>query len=257
MVKDEEINSASYEAADNKFFKEIQDDSSMDEKILFVRKIIDGIAHEIRNPLSIILQGASLIEFLSDDGNKEANETIVEMIKKSVRRINDIINRLVNYSKPFDFEVSPQNIYECVDSGISLLGEQLQIRNIKVEKDYAKDIIFAAGNKDGLAQVFFNLGMNAVDAMPRGGRIVIKIYREGDFCAVEFKDTGLGIARQELSKIFEPFYTTKSAAERIGLGLAVVQLIMKSCKGTIRVESVLGEGTNFILKLPLADTNQK
>lgn len=252
MVKDEERNITACDAVVGKRLQGSRNEGQESEKTAVVKKIVNGIAHEIRNPLSIILQGASLIEFLSGDDNKESNETIVEMIKNSVKRINDIVNRLIEYSKSPNLEMSLQNVCECIDNVIFLLTEQFAIRNIKVEKNYIQESIFIIGNKDNSTQVFYNLAMNAIDAMPRGGSLVIKVYKEGNYCVVEFGDIGIGISQEDIPKIFEPFYTTKPSAERIGLGLAIVQQIIESYKGTISVESVPKEGTNFVIKLPIA-----
>jgi signal transduction histidine kinase len=234
----------------------IQEQLVQSEKMAAVGRLASGIAHEIRNPLAIILQGVYLIDTELGEGNKDAKE-MIEMIKNSVRRANNIIHRLLEYARSSEIETAPQNICEIIDEGLSLIEKQLTFKNIEIERRYPQESILVDADRATLSQVFLNLTTNAVDAMPKGGKITIKVYKEGDFCMIEFQDTGEGILQSELSKIFEPFYTTKVPGEGTGLGLAMVHLIIERHKGKISVESEPNKGTKFTIKLPLANREKK
>jgi signal transduction histidine kinase len=124
------------------------------------------------------------------------------------------------------------------------------VHNIIVEKNYPSDLILVNADKITLAQVFLNLAMNAIDAMPEGGKIIINVSCRKNMCVIEFKDTGCGILAENITKIFEPFFTSKAPDRGIGLGLAMVHLIIQRHKGIITVDSKLNEGTVFTIKLP-------
>jgi len=232
-----------------KELKKVQDELIQSEKVALIGKLASGVAHEIKNPLSIILQGIYLVDNVVLEKNSELKETI-EMIKEAVRRADNVIRRILNYARASKLILQPQRICEVIDEGLSLVEQQLKLKNIEIEREYPSKPILIETDKVMLSQVFLNLATNSQDAMPQGGKIKIKVYEEEDFCIVEFEDTGEGIPPERLSKIFEPFYTTKRAGEGTGLGLAMVELIIARHNGKIDVESQLGKGTKFIIKLP-------
>jgi len=232
-----------------KELKKVQDELIQSEKVALIGKLASGVAHEIKNPLSIILQGIYLVDNVVLEKNSELKETI-EMIKEAVRRADNVIRRILNYARASKLILQPQRICEVIDEGLSLVEQQLKLKNIEIEREYPSEPILIEADKVMLSQVFLNLATNSQDAMPQGGKIKIKVYEEEDFCIVEFEDTGEGIPPERLSKIFEPFYTTKRAGEGTGLGLAMVELIIARHNGKIDVESQLGKRTKFIIKLP-------
>ncbi len=232
-----------------KRLKETQDELIQTEKIAALGKLASGTAHEIKNPLSIIMQGIYLVDSLVPEKSQELKETI-DMIKEAVKRADTVIKRILNYARASELKLTPQNICEIIDQGISLIEEQLKFKNIKIERDYPSKPIFVQADRVMLSQVFLNLATNSQDAMPEGGMIRIKVYEESDQCVIEFEDTGIGIPQDKLSKIFEPFYTTKKPGKGTGLGLAMVELIINRHNGKIDVESKVGRGTKFTIKLP-------
>ncbi len=232
-----------------KKLKEVQDELIQSEKIAMIGKLASGTAHEIKNPLSIILQGIYLVDSMISEKTPELKETI-EMIKEAVKRADKVIKRILNYARASKLTTTSQRICEVIDEGLSLVEDQLKFKNIKIERNYPPKPILIEADRVMLSQVFLNLATNSIDAMPSGGKIKIKVYEEGDFCIVEFEDIGEGISPERLPKIFEPFYTTKKAGEGTGLGLAIVELIINRHNGKINVESQVGKGTKFIIKLP-------
>jgi len=195
------------------------------------------------------MQGIYLVDNLVPKKSQELKETI-EMIKEAVRRADAVIRRILNYARASKIAKTPHKICEIIEEGISLIEEQLKFKNIKIERDYPAKPIFVEADRVMLSQVFLNLATNSQDAMPEGGVIRIKVYEEDGQCIIEFEDTGVGISQDKLSKIFEPFYTTKKPGKGTGLGLAMVELIINRHNGKIDVESEVGKGTKFTIKLP-------
>jgi len=164
-----------------------------------------------------------------------------------------------------------------LDETIDLIKHKAVLNNIKINRNYSQKHMRVKADKNMLQQVFLNLFMNAMDAMPRGGEIKVRVYdkianqrgykigkRESDYfkigdkiIVVEIEDTGIGIPKNILSKIFDPFFTTKKVGEGTGLGLSVVHLIIDQHRGIIDVESEVNKGTKFIIMLPLAKNSNK
>ncbi len=232
-----------------KRLKETQDELIQTEKIAAIGKLASGTAHEIKNPLSIIMQGIYLVDNLTPEKSQELKETI-ETIKEAIKRADNVIKRILNYARASKISRTPQEICGVIEEGISLIEEQLKFKNIKIEREYPSKPILVEADRVMLSQVFLNLATNSQDAMPQGGIIKIKVYEEDDQCVIEFEDTGMGIPQDKLPKIFEPFYTTKRPGEGTGLGLAIVELIINRHNGKIDVESKVNQGTKFIIKLP-------
>jgi len=232
-----------------KRLKETQDELIQTEKIAAIGKLASGTAHEIKNPLSIIMQGIYLVDNLTPEKSQELKETI-ETIKEPIKRADNVIKRILNYARASKISRTPQEICGVIEEGISLIEEQLKFKNIKIEREYPSKPILVEADRVMLSQVFLNLATNSQDAMPQGGIIKIKVYEEDDQCVIEFEDTGMGIPQDKLPKIFEPFYTTKRPGEGTGLGLAIVELIINRHNGKIDVESKVNQGTKFIIKLP-------
>ncbi|MCX5656763.1 MAG: ATP-binding protein, partial [Candidatus Omnitrophica bacterium] len=146
----------------------------------------------------------------------------------------------------------PQDLNQLIEETVSLLEHELMLRGIKVIRNYSSDIPLVFLEPAQIKQVFINLILNAHEAMSKGGELRITTETDGDFgVAIKFSDTGCGIKRENIDKIFNVFFTTKEASGGAGLGLAVSQEIVKGCKGTIGVESVEDKGAVFTIRLPL------
>lgn len=225
------------------------------EKMASVGRLAFGIAHEIRNPLAIILQG---IEFLK---NKlpEKNKVVagaIQKIKSSAQRANNVIVELLKFSKSSDLKLKPTYICELLDSTLDLVQEEAALKSIKLNRDFPQKDIPIKADYNILKQAFFNLLMNAIWAVPKKGEVCLEVSAEKkskagrDEIIIKVKDTGVGIEKDKLKKIFEPFFTTKEPGEGVGLGLSIVHLILKRHKALIEVESQLGKGTVFTIRLP-------
>jgi len=220
------------------------------EKMAVVGKLAGGIAHEIRNPLAIIMQGVYLLSVAAPADNKDLQETVT-MIKDAVKRANDIITRLLEYSRLQKIDTVPVDVKAVIEDGLLFADDKLSGKKIAITKFWEDNAVFIDADKNALSQVFAGLAANAAEAMPEGGAIIIKVNKNDNLCRIDFSDTGMGIPEKDLPHIFEPFFTTKFAGKNAGLGLALAQLIVERHKGTIGIISAPGKGTTVTIRLPL------
>ena len=227
------------------------------EKMAAVGQLAFGIAHEIRNPLGIILGGVEFFE--KHLGHKDGiNKEVVEKLKESIDRANNIIVDLLRFSRTSELETQSVDICALMGEVVSLIKNQARLKNVRIVKKYPDSALFVLAEPNLLCQVFFNLCINAIGSMPAGGRLTLNIYSgqgagENKGVIVEIVDTGEGIPKDILSRIFEPFFTTKEPGQGAGLGLSIVHLILERHKGAIAAESAVGKGTKFTIRLPFFD----
>ena len=221
------------------------------EKLAVIGKMAAGLSHDIKTPLAVIESAVFRIKKRVQD-NKEVMQ-FLEKIKQQTQQAEKIINRLLNYAKPSYWQIEYTNLKEILEEALEIAfhskDSKLKIENIDIMPHIEQDL-FVEGDKTALQQVFINLIINAFEAIEGKGKVEISLEKEGDFAKVIIKDTGVGISKENLKKIFDPFYTTKERGT--GLGLAVVKRILEDHRGIIEVVSEKGEGTTFIVKLPLA-----
>jgi signal transduction histidine kinase len=219
-------------------------------KLASVGELSGGLAHEINNPLQILLGHVQLLEVDKDLPRR------IEIIKEQIERISTITKRLVNFSRvvPEEFKSEPVNIIQSIEEILSLVDFQLKDMGIEVIKDIKFGLPAAIGNKIYLQQVFLSLLLNAKDAMPDGGKIVISVDIKDPYVVIKFSDNGVGIPAQNLAKIFSPFFTTKESKKGMGLGLSNCRWIILKHRGDIQVESEIGKGTVFTISIPYIKT---
>ncbi len=225
--------------------KRLEEQMMHSEKLSALARISAGLAHEIGNPLTSI---SSYVQLLREmDLGEFANESL-ETISKHISRIAEIVRNISSFSKPTKGVAGPVNIKEVLDSTISLMRFDKRMKNIEVIVEFEElPDVYADANH--LAQVFTNLIFNAADAMPDGGTLRITAREVERSVEIAFTDTGTGIPEEHLHKIFDPFFTTKDKGT--GLGLSVSFSIVKSFGGDILVESEVGKGSTFRVRLPV------
>lgn len=253
--------------------RETQDQLIQNEKMAALGRLASGLAHQIRNPLEIIIMG---VEFLGNTlSNKDLNsEKSIEKIKEAVNRTNRIITDFLRFSRKSELKFESVNVCKLLDETIKLIEHRINMKNIKLERNYYQESMEVKADRNLLQQVFMNLLNNGIDAMSKRGEIRIRVnsekamhmedkigYRENDYfkigdkmIVIELEDTGKGIPEDVLSKVFEPFFTTKESGKGTGLGLSLAHLIIDRHRGTIKVQSELNKGTIFTLKLQPAVT---
>ncbi len=233
--------------------KDITNDKIVEAKLLRENKMISigqlasGVAHEIRNPLGIIRNNCYL---LKDNVTVEEVHDCVKSIESNVDRASNIITNLLNFARISDDNLEHINIRNFIENIVKLQYKILQLKNVEIKIDCDINLICYI-NGESLKHVFINLISNAVDAIHENGKIIINCYVESHSLFIDFKDNGEGIKEDALKDIFNPFYTTKPIGEGTGLGLYITYNEIKKNNGDISVESKLGIGTCFHIKIPL------
>lgn len=232
--------------------KELEEQLRQAEKSAVIGRLGSAIAHEIRNPLNYINLTLDHLKskFAPGDEQKVAAFTkLISQIKSEVARINQQISDFLNYSRPANVNVRPVEARQLVEDSLRLVEGQAAENNIRISVVEHENIPLVLGDPEFLRSVFNNLFINAVQAMGNeGGNLNVKITSDDSIVRFEVSDTGSGISQDNLSKIFEPYFSTKETGT--GLGLAIVQKIVDVHSGAIAVESKEGDGTKFTVKLP-------
>lgn len=240
------------------------------DRLAALGEMAAGLAHEIRNPLGAIKGAAQLL--ITADGTPagaappaaaSATETaeLLEIIVEEANRLNNVVTRFLDYARserPGREGAGQVDLNQVVRKTVQLLQQDIH-RSVDLRLRIDEMLPLIAGDPESLMQVFLNLGQNALQAMPDGGTLEILTTRRrrsrlgyGQFAEVRFRDTGIGIPRDKLKKLFIPFYTTKQKGT--GLGLAISHRIINQHGGTIEVRSTLGQGSTFSVFLPAAET---
>jgi len=209
-----------------------------------------GIAHEIRNPLAIC---SSAAQFLMDDTiTQEFREECAEKIQTGIKRASIIIENLLRFARPSEkSKIEQVDLILLLKETVNLVKNQARIQKIDMTSHFPKKPVLINANGSLLQQVFMNLFLNAINAMPGGGMLSISTEIMANEVTVRIADTGRGISKLEIDKIFDPFYTTSPVGKGTGLGLSISYSIVKEHMGNIEAESIEGKGTTFIVKLPI------
>lgn len=220
------------------------------EKLTSLGLLAAGVAHEVNTPLAVI---SNYIQMLARQlPGDDPRHKIIDRIVKQTFRASEIVNNLLNFSRTGASEFSEVNLNSVVEETLSLVAHPFKTARVNVIKNFSNVLPAVMGSPNRLQQVFLNLFMNARDAMPSGGMIEVRTGTYNGSVEVEVTDTGVGIPREQLNRIFDPFYTTKAVGRGTGLGLSVSYGIIKEHAGTIDVRSTPGKGTSFRLEFPVA-----
>ena len=222
------------------------------EKLSSIGLLAAGVAHEVNTPLTGVSSYTQmLLGMLNENDPKRA---LLQKVRTQAERASDIVNNLLNFSRTGSAEqFADVNVARVLDDTLQLLEPQLRRSQIEIVKSYELDAPDVYGNAGKLQQVFTNLLLNARDAIPDGGKIKVATTTADDGSLVaEIADTGIGIAPENVAKIYDPFYTTKGVGQGTGLGLAVTYGIVQEHAGRISVDSTPGHGTTFRITLPAA-----
>jgi signal transduction histidine kinase len=227
------------------------------EKLASVGVLAGGVAHEINNPLAVILGRTELL--LMEDSVQGNLRRDLETIKRETERISEIVRGLLTFSRRSQQDhMESTSLNEVLERTLGLIQHQLTVNGVNVVTDLEPDLPPLQANPGQLQQVFTNMVINAFHAMPRGGELRVRTFAlPGRQLAVEFEDTGCGIPPDMLDRIFDPFVTTKEEGQGTGLGLAISHTIVRNHGGEIGVTSQLGKGTCFRVILPLDPPSPK
>ncbi len=228
--------------------KHVQEQLRKTEQIAELGTLASGMAHEIGTPMNVILGRAEyLLQRTADEVMKKGLTTIVTQIE----RITKVMNQLLAFARRRAPERRAIDLAEIVDESLEMFEERIVQSRITVAKTIEPSLPPVRADRDQLIQVLVNLVTNSLHAMPEGGRLGLRLAREGSQLCLCLSDTGHGMPEEVRSKVFEPFFTTKDFGKGTGLGLTVVKGIIDEHGGTIAIESIVGKGTTFCIKLPL------
>jgi signal transduction histidine kinase len=234
----------------NEELKETQEQLIRSEKLAAIGKLAGGVGHELRNPLGAIKNAVYYIKGKLSNSELVKREPrileFLEIMEDEISSSNKIISDLLNFSRVAKPAVSPTKIRKVMEDALSYLTVP---ENVKVINKLNANLPEVEIDSDQIRQVFLNIATNAIQAMPEGGKLTIDAKKEDRFLEVAISDTGDGISEDAIRKIFDPLFTTR--AKGIGLGLAVCKSIIERHGGAVEVESKVGEGATFTVKLPL------
>jgi signal transduction histidine kinase len=235
-----------------KKLKDAQEELVNTEKLASVGRMAAGVAHEIGNPLTSVLGHTEILHKRLKRKRLKDGETLLDLVertRKETERINRIIKDLLQFSKPSSSHIEAVDINRLIKDSVNVVRVQERFEAIAFDLLLEENISLAKANNDQLQQVLFNILINAADAMPRGGSISIKTAKDKGWLIIAIKDTGVGIAPENLDKIYDPFFTTKALDKGTGLGLSISLKIIDEFGGKLRVKSEEGKGTEFYIYL--------
>jgi nitrogen-specific signal transduction histidine kinase len=229
--------------------KELERQLMESVKLASVGTLAAGVAHEINNPLSIVLGFAQTM--IKEIPEEESLYRDLKIVEQEATRCAKVVKDLLAFARPGRMEKTETHLIELMQSSISLLRHFIRKNVIHLQENYSPAVPKLSVDAKKMQQVFVNILLNAIDAMPRGGKLIVSILPEPQLSKVriEITDTGAGIADENLDKIFDPFFTTK-ISKGTGLGLSICRSIIKEHLGSIGVKSKLNQGTTIRIDLP-------
>ncbi len=228
--------------------KNLEEQAKRREKLSAMGELASGVAHEIRNPINAIGMIAQRLnkEFSPGKDIDEYN-SILKVLKDEVTRINKIISQFLNYARPLDIQLHKVDVKTFTDELYRLFAAQAAIKKIRFEK-LSSDKFEIKIDPELMKQAFMNIIQNAMDAVSEGGSVILDYHNSSKNVVFEIKDTGKGIPKDQLEKIFDLYFTTRKDGN--GLGLSIAQKVVSQHNGTIEVESEVNKGTKFKIIIP-------
>jgi two-component system NtrC family sensor kinase len=227
-------------------------------KMASVGELAAGIAHEINNPVAIMVEEAGWMGDLMQEASFKESESRYEFeksiaqIQTQGRRCKEITHKLLSFARQTDTSVEDVNIIALLEELVALSSQRAKYGMVEIRTHFQRNLPSLKVSPSELQQVFFNLINNAIDAMDsQGGTLTISCGQEKKFLVIKVSDTGKGIPEANLDRIFDPFFTTKPVGKGTGLGLSICYGIIEKMEGTLEVESRVGKGTTFVVSIPL------
>jgi len=234
-----------------KELEEAQEQLIQSEKLASIGQLAAGVAHELNNPISVMLGfSQAILRKLSEDDQLRKPLATIE---REGLRCKGIIQNLLDFARRNKPSLQPIDVNQVLEASCVLIEHQMSLDNVVITKGYAPNLPQVLADPNQLQQVFVNIIQNAYQAMPEGGTLRLTTRGLGNEVQIIFSDTGVGISPENIKRIFDPFFTTKEVGQGTGLGLSVSYGIVEQHGGTIEVESKVGVGTTFIIKLPVME----
>lgn len=216
------------------------------EKMAFAGRLAASVAHEIRNPLNMLVMSVQLLQ--DKLSKKDPNRELVDIFMRNLERIDHLVTELVNCARPPKLKMGNYDIHKAINSIIDTIKEKCKSQNIKIARDFDSRVPKVRIDRDQIEQAILNISKNAIEAMPARGTLSFSTDFDGDNVLLNVSDTGRSIPEKDMIRIFDPFFTTKKGGT--GLGLSICYSIIASHDGFISLSSKRGE-TRFTIKLPV------
>ena len=244
--------------------KQTEEELIRSEKLVSLGQLAASVAHEVNNPLAGIMVYVKLLlkKHRANEIQSEKTEEQLIKMEKELDRTTRIIRSLLDFARLSEPSMRPVEINKVIEAALQLVGNQINLENIVLEKNLDAHLPLVLADVDKMQQVLINIILNAIQAMLEGGKLTIatsvadRIFMHDSFkkaVRIDISDTGVGIPRENLDKLFNPFFTTKEKGKGVGLGLSVVHGIIGKHKGRIDVDSELSKGTTFTIYLEVMD----
>ncbi len=245
-------------------YKSLQEELIRAEKLTSLGQLAASVAHEVNNPLAGVLVYLKILLKKYKDKALQTESTEEQLFKmeKELERASRIIKNLLDFSRQSEPNLRPVDLNQAIDAALSLVEHQINLENIKLEKKFDEQPPLVLADFEKIQQVMVNMILNATQAMPNGGNLTISTsLAKGveignslkDMVRIDIKDTGIGISKENLDKLFTPFFTTKAKGKGVGLGLPVAHGIIEQHNGKIEVDSEPNVGTTFTIYLEVMD----
>ena len=229
--------------------KTVQSLVSYSAKLAALGRLTSGVAHEVKNPLNAMMIHVELLKERLEDADPDVRQSL-EVIGSEIRRLDRVVQGFLKFMRPQELTLKPVDLNSMLQSVGALLEAEGQSRGVRLVMDLDAGLPSVSGDEELLRQAFINIVQNAVQAMPSGGAVRIRTRPEGlDWVRVTVTDQGVGIAPEDLDKIFKLYYTSKPGGS--GIGLSVVYRILQLHDGTVEAKSQVGKGTALIVRLPV------
>jgi two-component system NtrC family sensor kinase len=221
------------------------------DRLATIGQLSAGVAHELNEPIGSIMGFAQLIQKNSHLPDQVLQD--IEKIKKASLHAREVIRKLMLFARQMPPQKTCVDLNQIIEEGLYFLESRCAKEGIRVDRQIDENLPEVTADPAQMTQVLVNIIVNAIQAMPEGGQLTIQTKASDKYISLIVEDTGIGMSKNEMKKIFLPFYTTKDVGKGTGLGLAVVHGIVTSHGGNIKVDSRVNEGSRFIIKLPIAD----